>query len=272
MQQLKAIIFDVDGTLANTEETHRQAFNAAFNEFGLEIVWSKQEYSKLLAISGGKERIYAYLKKQDVNPEIDQDLREYALTIHQRKSEIYREKLVAGHIGLRNGVARLLDEANSKGVKLGIATCTSKSNVETLLMNALGKDAMSRFSAVVTSDIIIDKKPSPVVYQFALAQLGLSPDVCVVIEDTCNGNRAALATGLQTVITTHAFTINDDFKGAQLILDQLGEPDQPFSAIAGNVHGAHYVDTALLEKIVSASVAHAGIEIWEEPTLAVAVK
>ncbi len=268
MQQLKAIIFDVDGTLANTEETHRQAFNAAFNEFGLAYHWSEQEYAQRLSISGGKERIYAYLNEQDVNPDIDQGIREYYLRIHQRKSEIYREKLVAGHIGLRKGVARLLEEANSKGLKLGIATCTSKSNVETLLKKALGGDVMSRFDAVATSDIVTDKKPSPVVYQFVLAQLGLSPDVCIAIEDTYNGNCAALAAGLQTVIITHAFTINDDFEGAQLILDNLGEPDQPFSVIAGNADGAHYVDIALLEKISSTN---ASIDNWE-PALAVAVK
>jgi HAD superfamily hydrolase (TIGR01509 family) len=249
MAQLKAIIFDVDGTLANTEEIHRQAFNAAFTEFGLEYSWSEQEYTQLLSISGGKERIYAFLKEKNTTPNNEHSLREYSLVIHKRKSEIYREKLIAGHIGLRNGVERLLNEAASVGVRLAIATCTSISNVETLLKNALGPDALLRFDAIVTSDIVIDKKPSPVVYQFALAELGLRPSDCIAIEDTHNGNLAALETGLKTVITTHPLTLDNNFTGASLILDQLGEPNNPFTVSAGNAYGATCVDIRLLEKI-----------------------
>ncbi len=250
MQQLKAIIFDVDGTLANTEETHRQAFNAAFREFDLGYEWSEREYADLLSISGGRERIYAFLKAHTIELKGDLNLREFALRVHQRKSEIYREKLIAGHIGLRSGVARLLNEAEQLGIKLGIATCTSKFNVETLLQNALGIDALSRFATIVTSDVVPDKKPSPVVYQYALADLGLTQENCIAIEDTPNGNRAAIATGLKTVITTHAFTIDDDFNGACLVIDQLGEPGRPFSVIAGNAHGKSYIDIALLKKIL----------------------
>ena len=249
MNQLKAIILDVDGTLANTEEIHRQSFNAAFDEFGLGRNWSEQEYADLLLISGGRERIYTWLKSQDAALKGDLDLREFSLRIHERKSEIYREKLVAGHIGLRSGVARLLNEAGQEGIRLGIATCTSRQNVETLLNNALGAGAIDRFGTVVTCDIVTDKKPSPVVYQYALAELGLIPAECLAIEDTTNGNRAALATGLKTVITTHAFTVNEDFSGASLVLDQLGEPGQPFSILAGDAFGYSYVDMALLRRI-----------------------
>ena len=170
MALLKAIIFDVDGTLANTEEIHRQAFNAAFIEFGLEYSWSELEYIQLLSISGGRERIYAYLKEKDIKPNDEHSLREYSLIIHKRKSEIYRQKLIAGHIGLRNGGERLLNEAAGESIRLAIATCTSISNVEILLKNSLGPNALSRFDVIVTSDIVTDKKPSPVVYQFALAE------------------------------------------------------------------------------------------------------
>jgi len=271
MSHLKAIIFDVDGTLANTEETHRQAFNASFSEFDLPFQWSEQEYAQLLKISGGKERIYAYLKKHGVTTNNRMALREFSLKIHQRKSEIYREKLIAGHIGLRVGVERLLGEAIDKGIKIGVATCTSTSNVETLLMNSLGSDAMSYFDAVVTSDIVIDKKPSPVVYQFALSELGLDPMVCIAIEDTYNGNRAAITAGLKTVITTHAFTRNDDFEYASIVLDQLGDPGQPFNVISGNTHGSNYVDVQLLENIVAEENLNIMPEYWE-PEFAVVAK
>ena len=250
MAYLKAIIFDVDGTLANTEDIHRQAFNAAFAEFQLDFSWDEQEYMRLLSISGGKERIYTFLKEKNVTPNDENSLREYSLAIHKRKSEIYRQKLIAGHIGLRNGVERLLNEATEKGIRLAIATCTSRSNVQTLLTNALGPDALSRFDAIVTSDIVIDKKPSPVVYQFALAELGLGVNNCIVIEDTHNGNLAALETGLKTVITTHSLTLDNDFNGASLVIDQLGEPDNPFSISYGQAFDANYVDIELLENIL----------------------
>ena len=251
MHSLKAIIFDVDGTLANTEETHRQSFNIAFTEFDLPYQWSEQEYTELLSISGGRERILAYLKDRNHEIQGDMSLRDFALHIHQRKSEIYREKLIAGHIGLRIGVQRLITEALQHDIKLAIATATSYANVKTLLENNLGPDVLTQFDAIVTSDIVKDKKPSPVVYQFALAELGLTPQECIAIEDTTNGNVAACASGLKTVITTHAFTIDNDFTGASLILDQLGDPDKPFNVISGNNYGANYVDIALLRNILA---------------------
>ena len=251
MQSLKAIIFDVDGTLANTEETHRQSFNSAFSEFGLDYQWSEQEYTELLSISGGRERIIAFLKAQNFDIKGDINLRDFAMRLHQRKSEIYREKLVAGHIGLRNGVLRLITEARQQGVKLGIATATCFENVKTLLQTNLGANALTNFDVIVTSDIIKDKKPSPVVYQFALAELGLIPDYCIAIEDTANGNRAARAAGLKSVITTHSFTIDNDFNGASLVIDQLGEPGIPFNVLAGNPNGYNYVDVNLLTQLVN---------------------
>jgi len=263
MYPLKAIIFDVDGTLANTEETHRQSFNSAFEEFGLGYHWSEQEYASLLSISGGRERITAYLNARKFKSNSDLDLRDFALRIHQRKSEIYRENLVAGHVGLRNGVLRLIDEAKQNGVKLGIATATSRANVETLLQNNPGIKGLMQFDAVVTSDIVKDKKPSPAVYQFAIAELGLTPETCIAIEDTTNGNKAARAAGLKTIITTHAFTIDNDFTGASLVINQLGEPDKPFSVIAGNSFGASYVDTRLLKNLLNKQEDENG-ETWPD--------
>ena len=252
--KLKAIIFDVDGTLANTEEIHRQSFNEAFTEFGINYVWTAAEYTDLLSISGGKERIIAWFKSRDMGIGDEDNQRNLALKIHQRKSEIYREHLRRGHITPRPGVVRLINEARDRGISLAIATSTSRANVETLLDCILGQDALSLFDAVVTSDIVVDKKPSPSVYQFALARLGLLQRECIAIEDTSNGNRAALACGIPVVITIHEFTIDNDFSGASLVIDQLGEPDQPFSIIAGNAHGKHNVDVDLLQHILSGQV------------------
>jgi len=251
MRKLKAIIFDVDGTLAATEETHRQAFNAAFKEFNTPFQWSVSEYIDLLNISGGKERILKFLQSKEFKAPGNESLREYTLKVHQRKSEIYREKVIAGHLGLRNGVERLIKEARQKGVSMAIATSTSTANVETVLKNAIGKDALSYFETLVSCDLVADKKPSPAVYQYALANLGLKPENCVAIEDTSNGNRSALAAGIKTVISTHPLTVDEDFTGASLVIDQLGEPEKLFAVSSGNSFGAGYVDVDLLEKIIS---------------------
>ena len=252
MRKLKAIIFDVDGTLAATEETHRQAFNAAFKEFDIPFQWSVSEYIELLNISGGKERIFKFLESKKFEASGNENLRTYTLKVHQRKSEIYREKLIAGHIGPRNGVKRLIKEARQKGISMAIATCTSTANIEVVLRSALGEDALSYFETLVSCDLVVDKKPSPAVYQYALASLGLKPENCIVVEDTSNGNRAALSAGLKTVITTHPLTVDEDFTSASLVIDQLGEPDKHFTVNSGDSFGAGYVDVDLLEKIISA--------------------
>lgn len=248
MDTLQAIIFDMDGTLADTEEIHRQAFNQAFTEFGYDWQWSRRDYIALLNISGGRERIRNFLKI-NLPPEQRRSAARLAREIHKRKSEIYREKL-SGHIELRPGVERLIREARREHISLAIATSSSRKNLETLLHKTLGDDALSWFTAIVSSDVVEDKKPSPAVYQYALTRLGVKPDHCIAIEDTYNGNCAALAAGIKTIITTHYFTTDDEFEGASLVVDQLGEPEQPFRATAGDACGASYVNIDLLRKIL----------------------
>jgi len=267
---MKAIIFDMDGTLADTEEIHRQAFNHSFAEFGYDWHWSKSEYISLLSISGGKERIRNYLKSKKVVSNEQQKLWKLAEAIHQRKSELYREMLINGNIQLRPGVSRLIKEAKNENIMLAIATSSCQKNLETLLLNNLGKDALGLFKAIVTSDIVEDKKPSPAAYQFALAELGVEPGDCIAIEDTHNGNKAALACGLMTIITTHDLTVNDNFDGASLVIDQLGEPNRPFSVQSGETYGAHYVDVALIRCIQSQGLS-VSTEPWDEK-IAIAVK
>jgi len=247
---LNALIFDMDGTLADTEEIHRQAFNEAFTEFHIDCQWDPEEYRRLLSVSGGKERIRAYLLDHRLVDLPRKEIIRLASIIHKRKSEIYRDKLVRGRIRLRPGVARLIRSAATEGVRLGIATSSSIKNVEALLKNAMGPEAMDLFDCIVTCEIVADKKPSPAVYQFALAELGLSPEHCIAVEDTRNGNLAAMGAGLKTVITTHALTIDDDFDGATLVVDKLGEPDNPFRVIAGDSRGYSYVSIDLLRELL----------------------
>ena len=270
MNTLKAIIFDMDGTLADTEEIHRRAFNLAFQEYQFQWQWSPVEYRRLLSISGGKERIRRYLQERGVQTDGPGALWRLAEAVHARKSEIYRELLGAKSMQLRPGVRRLIDEAVKARLKLAIATSSSRRNLEILFASTLGVDAIQRFRAVVSCDMVEDKKPSPAVYQFALAELGLEPQYCVANEDTRNGNLAARAAGLRTIITTHDYTRNDDFSGASLVVDSLGEPDQPCQVAAGDAHGETCVSVRLLRRIVRTEPERQNLS-WET-TAAVAVK
>lgn len=267
---LQAIVFDMDGTLADTEEIHRQAFNRAFIEFDLPWQWSPADYHDLLAISGGRERIRQFLLTKRERPRSTAALRQLALTVHKRKSEIYRAMLRDGHVTLRPGVRRLLMEGRDRNIRLAIATSSSRRNVDTLLETALGADAQGLFRAFATCDVVEDQKPAPAIYQYALAELGIEPAHAVAIEDTRNGNLAACAAGITTIITTHRYTRDNDFQGAALVLDQLGEPDRPCRVLQGDAHGAACVDVNLLQRILASDTGHeAG---WEPPRSAVAAK
>jgi HAD superfamily hydrolase (TIGR01509 family) len=179
-------------------------------------------------------------------------LRQLALAVHKRKSEIYRELLAAGHVTLRPGVNRLLQEAHAQNIKLAIATSSSRRNVDTLLAITLGAEANGLFRAFATCDVVEDQKPAPAIYQYALAELGIEPGYAVAIEDTRNGNLAACAAGLKTLITTHRYTRDNDFRGAALVLDQLGEPGKPFRVLSGEAYDATFVDVHLLQRLLTA--------------------
>ncbi|MFT5133088.1 MAG: HAD superfamily hydrolase (TIGR01509 family) [Gammaproteobacteria bacterium] len=270
MHELKAIIFDMDGTLADTEDIHRLAFNQAFSEYEFGWQWSVEEYKQLLSISGGKERIRNYLQEQNVVPQDQEDLLQLSQSVHKRKSDIYREMLVAGHIQLRQGVKRLIEDAISKNITLAIATSSSRKNVETLLQNALGENTLSLFSVIVTSDLVENKKPSPAVYQYALAELGLKPENCIALEDTYNGNKAAIDAKLKTVITTNIYTLDDNFSQASLVIQQLGEPEQAFTLQYGNSFGKQFVDVELLQCICSDDASSHAKSDWSSNQVAVA--
>lgn len=221
--RLQALIFDVDGTLADTESAHLAAFNHAFSELGLGWVWDEVLYTDLLDISGGKERIRHYWQK--VNPEV-RALNTLAMSdtidrIHALKTAAYEGAVNDGLVSLRPGVLQLMDEASAQGVQLAIATTTSPVNIAALLRRAVGPDWRLNFTAIGDASTAPLKKPHPQVYLQMLSALRLPASQCLAFEDSSNGLRAATAAGLATVITPTHFTAHHDFSAALRVLPDL---------------------------------------------------
>jgi len=220
---IKAIIFDVDGTLADTEDAHRIAFNKAFAENGLDWEWDVPLYDKLLKVTGGKERIKHFVEDylKDFSKPADYD--DFVKHLHKVKTAHYTAMLATGQIPLRPGIERLINDAHRAGIRLAIATTTSPENVAGLLEVGLGKDWRKFFAAVGCGDIVPHKKPAPDIYHWVLAELKLAPEECIALEDSSNGLRSALAAGIKTYITTNPYTHRQDFAGAAAVFDDLGD-------------------------------------------------
>ncbi|MCU0766278.1 MAG: HAD family hydrolase [Gammaproteobacteria bacterium] len=237
MTALRALLFDVDGTLADTErDGHRIAFNRAFADAGLDWVWTPELYGELLAVTGGKERMLHYVARCRPDFASRPDLAGLVARLHRAKTAIYVEMLDAGVIPLRPGVERLLRAALEAGYRLAIATTTTPENVTALLRNALAPDAESWFQLVAAGDVVPRKKPAPDIYTWAMDRLGVAPDECVAFEDSRHGLDSATGAGIRAVVVTvNDYTRSQDFHGATLVLDSLGEPDRPAGRLAGVV-------------------------------------
>jgi len=220
---LEALIFDVDGTLADTErDGHRPAFNVAFAEAGLDWHWDEALYGELLEVTGGKERIRFFCERHAPGFLQQADAEARIRALHGAKTRHYVE-LCAKGIPLRPGVERLLREARATGLRLAIATTTTPENVTALLPAEL----MALFEKVGAGDTAPNKKPAPDIYQWVLAQLGLPASACLAIEDSANGLKASAAAGLATVITLTGYTRDHDFSGALAVLPDLGRVTVP---------------------------------------------
>ncbi len=219
---LAAIIFDVDGTLAETErDGHRIAFNAAFAEAGLPWLWDEALYGRLLAVAGGKERIRHFVKNIDPATASRPDFAALVEKLHRTKTRHYVELVEAGTIPLRPGVASLIKEASASGLKLAIATTTSPENVSALLKGGL-EDC---FEVIGAGDIVPAKKPAPDIYRWVLSRLGLPAGACLAIEDSAIGLASSLACGIVTVVTPSDYSRGQDFTGAAAVLPDLAATD-----------------------------------------------
>lgn len=229
--KLKCIIFDVDGTMADTErDGHRVAFNLAFKEKGLDWHWDEDLYGQLLAVTGGKERMKYYqndfLKKEKLSKEklSNQLLNDDAIKImHQCKTKHYVELLKSGKIPLRKGVKELIENAKQENITLAISTTTTPINVSTLLKATLGENSEKLFDVIAAGDVIRNKKPAPDIYYYALINLGLKAEECIAIEDSSAGLASAVAAGIKTIVTTNKYTQNQDFSQAEIVYPDFNE-------------------------------------------------
>jgi HAD superfamily hydrolase (TIGR01509 family) len=246
--QLAALIFDVDGTLAETErDGHRIAFNLAFEEAKLGWKWDEAYYGELLRVTGGKERIFEHWKRVDPTQAAGPLGVDTVRELHRRKTALFADIVTAGAIPLRPGVKRLLLEARERGLRVAIATTTSAENVDALVRSNFGIEATELFECIGAGDIVARKKPAPDIYEWTLRQMGLGAGQCVAFEDSVPGLQSASGAGLRTVVTRALYGRDSKFGDAMALLDGLGEPGSPAT---GNALGRTWTGVVDVDRIL----------------------
>ncbi len=254
MATLKALLFDVDGTLADTErDGHRPAFNMAFEAAGLDWHWDETLYGKLLEVTGGKERIKHYLNVFNTEFSKPDDFEAFVKGLHASKTEFYKQLMAEGKIPLRPGVEALINQARDMNMRMAIVTTTTPANVTALLDSTLGQSSESWFEVIAAGDIVPAKKPAPDIYDWALKEMNLSADETIAFEDSSNGIQSSTAANVKTIITINEYTKSDDFSAAALVLDQMGTEDSPFKVLAGESHGSKRLDMDLVAKVFASA-------------------
>ncbi|MBF0265405.1 MAG: HAD family hydrolase [Gammaproteobacteria bacterium] len=249
---LQALIFDIDGTVADTEkDAHLVAFNQAFKDAGLDWNWSVELYGDLLSVTGGKERIKYYLEKFNTDFEKPENFDEFVANLHAVKTEKYKQLMADGKVPLRPGVERLIQGAKDAGIRLAIATTTTPANVTALLVNTLGKESEQWFEVIAAGDIVPAKKPAPDIYDYALEKLNLDAKDCIAFEDSENGLASSKGANLKTIITINDYTHDHDFTNADIVLSDLGEPNAPFTIIDAKGFNSEAYSFVNLEMIKS---------------------
>ena len=247
--ELSAVFFDVDGTIAETEEYHRKSFNESFKEFSLDWFWDEAIYKELINIGGGKERIMFHLKKAWPEMLEYKNLSNYIDSIHKIKNEIYEDYINDSQITARPGVFRLIEELKQNNISIALVSSTSEVNLLNLFTKGFKIDPYEMFDLVAHGDCTKLKKPSPEIYEWALQKLQLPSEACIAIEDSPRGLESSNNANIKTIITPSKLTIGESFKEARLVISDLGEPDKPFDTILGEAYDHNYVSFELLKKI-----------------------
>jgi HAD superfamily hydrolase (TIGR01509 family) len=221
---LRALIFDVDGTLSETEEVHRAAFNEAFAAAGLGWHWSQGDYAELLKTTGGKERIRRYMDEQGFEGV-------HVPALHADKTARYTRMVAEGGLTLRPGIRALIALARDAGLRVAVATTTSRPNVEALCQSCFGAPARDVFDVLACGDEVAAKKPAPDVYLLALERLGLPASAAIAFEDTPMGLASAQGAGLRCIVSPGLYSVRDDFSGAERLVTGFDD------LVAGGIDG-----------------------------------
>ncbi len=253
---MKGLIFDCDGVLADTERFgHLPAFNQTFQEFGLPVQWSEEEYGIKLKIAGGKERMASLLTPEFVakaglpaDPEAQKKL---IADWHKRKTEIYKLMNLEGRLPGRPGVRRVVEEAEKAGWALAVASTSAEESVRAVLEHVVGKELAANF-LVLAGDVVPRKKPAPDIYLLALDKLKLPADDCLIVEDSRNGLLAAVAAGVRCLVTLSSYTWEEKMDEALLVVSDLGDPGCPMQIVANRskARPGEYITLADLEAVL----------------------
>jgi len=223
MAQIKAIVFDQDGVIIDTErDGHRVSFNKTFKEFGFDFEWGVEKYHELLQIAGGKERMKHYLQTDGFGkPVKPQEVDDLIARMHKRKTAMFVEMIEAGELPLRPGVRRFMQEIMAAGLKTGVCTTSNEQAAHAIAYKILKE---IKFDFVLAGDIVKKKKPDPEIYHLAMEKTGLKANECLVVEDSRNGVLAAKAAGMFVLATTNPYTEKEDLHEADIIVTSLGDP------------------------------------------------
>lgn len=239
---LKAIVFDLDGTLAETDEIQRNAFNAAFREAGVSWIWAPAAWARLRRVVQDADKIELFAQHNELKAPSAGAVAE----ILALKSRIELSLLESGGASLRPGVARLITEARLSGVKLAICARSGRTALDFLLFNRFGPDGLDWFDVIVTADDF-DEIPTPLqAYAKLTSRLKVDPNSCIAIEDDQDGVDAAALSGFRVIATPGLYTGLGDFSRASLVVSDLGRPSDPFEVIQGNLMHASFVSVPVL--------------------------
>lgn len=257
--KLKAILFDVDGTLADTEGLgHHPAYNDAFDKLGVPFRWDRELYRTLLKQPGGRERLHHFLDHYtpelgSASEDVARDRAQWVDKVHHLKSDFFHDRVASGLIPLRQGVARLIREARDAGIRMAIVSNASRRTLDPVLQHSLRDELADAIEVVASGDDATAKKPDPMLYRLALDRLGLTPRDCVAVEDSAMGLKAAKAAGLAALVTVNADTHDQNFKSANLVLSSLGEPSDPVKVFRGVLKPDRWVTVAVLAQMLARS-------------------